>query len=100
MKNTNLESSLCLILELFYCARLVDPNPLRRPKGVSLELEPSNQLSCFSETYVNKIIKHITKYDLLSSKYRANGLWANNLPLFDDDKTYIVITNILGGDFK
>jgi len=33
-------------------------------------------------------------------KTRANGLWANNLPLFDDDKTYGVIINILGRDFK
>jgi len=31
---------------------------------------------------------------------RDNGLWANNLPLFDDGKTYVVITNILGRVFK
>jgi len=61
--------------------------------------------TCFDpEILLNKIVKYITKYGLLSSKYpsryRANGLWANNLPLFDDDKTYVVITNILSGDFK
>ena len=43
---------------------------------------------------------HLTTYGLLSSKLGANGLWANNLSLFDDDKTYGVITNILGKDFK
>ena len=61
--------------------------------------------TCFEpEILLNKIVKYITKYGLLSSKYStgywANGLWANNLHLFDDDKTYIVITNILGRDFK
>ena len=37
------------------------------------------KLTCFKpEILLNKIIKHITKDGLLSSKYRANGLQANN----------------------
>ena len=67
---------------------------------VSLDVEPSIQLVFKPEILLNKIVKHITKYGLLSSRCRANGLWANNLPLVDVDKTYRVITNILGGDFK
>ena len=43
-----------------------------------------------TETYKHKIISTIT-YELIIIKTRVMGLWVNNLPLFDDDKTHGVI---------
>jgi len=37
---------------------------------------------------------------LSSSKLKANDLWANNLSLFDDNKTHEVILNKIGRGFK
>jgi len=45
------------------------------------------------ETYLNEIVRKHNFICFVIIKSRVNGLWANNLPLFDDDKTKGVIIN-------
>ena len=47
-----------------------------------------------------KTLVHKYLHEIIIIKTRVNDLWANNLPLFDDDKTHGVILDKYGRHFK
>jgi len=87
-----------LILELgeshvyvFLVLRVLDPH-LYGFKMVSL-IEEAKCNNENRETYLNKIVRKHNFICFVIIKSRANDLWANNLPLLDDDKINGVIIN-------